>query len=171
MSNASAILSAIPEALPPSSKVLRHVQDAIAALLHSILSSVGFTLIAVDEDASATDYPNNVLPEGWNTRGPSNYTFRYQHSESKSEILLKLSRLGTHVIVNAVAVEASMDRLLVHFLLLTCTSSLIEQHIWTFRSIISCPLQPCFHSIWEVRARRLSIRYLPIWMNLSLNLS
>lgn len=132
MSDVSAILSKLSQVLPASARSLGNTHDAIAALLHSILSTSGFTFIAVDDVAPASDYPGNDLPEGWNAQGPSSYTLRYRHQESKAEVLIKLSGLGNHFIVNATAVEASTDCLCAYILSLICTFRQTELHIWIF---------------------------------------
>ena len=101
----SAILSLLPSLLPLSSKTLRSAQDGIAALLHTALSAVGFRLIAVDESAAANALLENILPNGWNQHGPGHYTFRYRHEQSSLEFVVKIVKLGSRTLVNAIAVE------------------------------------------------------------------
>ncbi|RDB22635.1 Proteasome inhibitor PI31 subunit [Hypsizygus marmoreus] len=109
----SALISLLPTLLPPSSKHLASPQDAIAALLHSIMSAVAFRLVAVDETSPSGSVLANVLPAEWNKNGPGNYTFRYRHDQSSLEFVLKVSKLGGRTLINAIAVEsdkvASLD--------------------------------------------------------------
>lgn len=103
----SALLSALPNYLPLS-KSLTHPQDALAALSHSILSVLAFRLVGVDDSSSRDSFTDNVLPDEWNAHGPGNYTFRYRHDQSSLEFLVKLSKLGSRTLVNAIAIEASL---------------------------------------------------------------
>ncbi|KAF8222750.1 hypothetical protein L208DRAFT_1412953 [Tricholoma matsutake] len=100
----SALLSLLPSLLPPSS--ISSPQDAIAALLHSIMSTLAFRLIAIDE-TSVQNLPSaTVLPTEWNKNGPGHYTFKYRHDQSSLEFVLKVSKLGAHTLINAIAVES-----------------------------------------------------------------
>lgn len=101
----SAILSLLPSLLPLSSKVLKSAQDGIAVLLHAALSAVGFRLIAVDEFAAANPLLGNSLPIEWNQHGPGHYTIRYRHEQSSLEFVVKLVKLGSRTLINAIAVE------------------------------------------------------------------
>ena len=108
--DASAILSSIPNYLS-SSKVLSNPQDAIAALVHTILSVLGFRLVGVDDSSSSGSFEGNVLPEKWSLNGPGNYTFRYRHEQSSLEFIIKVSKLGSRTLINAIATEASLSPL------------------------------------------------------------
>lgn len=109
----SALLSLLPSLLPVSNKSLSSPQDAIAVLLHTIMSALGFRLIAVDE-SSAPDLPSaTVLPAEWNKNGPAHYTFKYRHDQSSLEFVLKVSKLGSRTLFNAIALEASLRSYLV----------------------------------------------------------
>jgi len=109
----SALLSLLPTLLPPSSKILKFPQNAIAALLHTIFTAVAFRLIAVDEASPSNLTSGNILPDGWNKNGPDHYTFRYRHDQSSLEFVVKVSKLGGRTLVNAIAIEsdkvASLD--------------------------------------------------------------
>ena len=101
----SAILSLLPSLLPLSSKVFRSAQDGVAAFLHAALSALGFRLIAVDESAAVDPLLGNVLPSEWNQHGPGHYTFRYRHEQSSLEFVVKVVKLGSRTLINAIAVE------------------------------------------------------------------
>lgn len=103
----SAILSLLPTLLPPSPKELKSPQDGLTALLHTAMSSLGFRLIAIDDTAPATSFPENILPNEWNKSGPGNYTMRYRHDQSSLEFVLKLTKLGGRTLINAIAIEVS----------------------------------------------------------------
>ena len=108
----SSISSALPKYLG-SNKSLESPQDALAGLVHTILSILAFRLVGIDESTSQSSYEGNVLPDGWNSHGPGNYTLRYRHEQSSLEFLLKLSKLGPRTVINAIAIEASLRLLVV----------------------------------------------------------
>lgn len=102
----SAIVGTLPSLLPADSKILQSPQDALAALLHAALTTLAFRLTSIDDDSSATSQvPSNILPEGWNKNGSSHYTFKYKHDQSSLEFVIKVSKLGTRTIFNAIALE------------------------------------------------------------------
>ncbi|KAK0243041.1 PI31 proteasome regulator N-terminal-domain-containing protein [Armillaria nabsnona] len=109
----AAILSLFPTLLPPSAKVLASSQDGIAALLHTVLSALSFRLVGVDDSTTSFSDSNNVLPVEWNKHSPGNFTFRYKHDQSSLEFLVKVSKLGARMVINAIALEsdkaASLD--------------------------------------------------------------
>ncbi|KAI0321848.1 PI31 proteasome regulator N-terminal-domain-containing protein [Amylostereum chailletii] len=109
----SALISSLPSLLPPSKKRLESTHDAITALLHTVLIALAFRLVAVDDSSPANPVLNGVLPEAWNRHGPGNYTLRYRHEQSSLEFVVKVVKLGSRTLVNAIAVEsdkaASLD--------------------------------------------------------------
>ncbi|OSD04371.1 hypothetical protein PYCCODRAFT_1433756 [Trametes coccinea BRFM310] len=111
--DASALLHALPGVLPSNKKKLESPQDAIAALIHTVFTVLGFRLISTDESGPSRTYENNVLPEEWNQHGPGNYAFRYKHEQSSLEFLVKVVKLGNRTLVNSIALEtdkaASLD--------------------------------------------------------------
>ncbi|CDO68685.1 hypothetical protein BN946_scf184652.g12 [Trametes cinnabarina] len=111
--DASALLHALPGILPPGKKKLESPQDAIAALIHTVFTVLGFRLISTDESGPSRTLENNVLPEEWNQHGPGSYVFRYRHEQSSLEFLVKVVKLGNRTLVNSIAVEtdktASLD--------------------------------------------------------------
>ncbi|TFY82595.1 hypothetical protein EWM64_g1409 [Hericium alpestre] len=109
----AALIALLPTLLPITRKRLETPQDAIAALLHTVLTALSFRVIAVDDSSPASSILNGVLPEDWNRHGPGNYTFRYRHEQSSLEFVVKLAKLGSRTLINAIAVEtdkaASLD--------------------------------------------------------------
>jgi proteasome inhibitor subunit 1 (PI31) len=104
----SAVIDRLPSLLPPSSKILATTSDAIAALVHTAMSTVDFRLIAVDDASPAQSTDKNVLFDEWNAHGPGGYTLRYRHDQSSLEFVLKLTKLGGRTLINAIAVEAGV---------------------------------------------------------------
>lgn len=102
----SALISALPNFLPPSSSSLRSPQDAVAALVHTSFSTLGFRLVSITDHGTASGaFDGNVLPREWNQHAPSHYTFRYKHDQSSLEFIIKLSKLGSRIVINAIAAE------------------------------------------------------------------
>lgn len=52
---------------------------------------------------NAEDDPNS-LPEDWNATTSSNYAFRYAHSQSSLQYLVKISRLGGKAVINGLGI-------------------------------------------------------------------
>jgi proteasome inhibitor subunit 1 (PI31) len=101
----SALLSAAPKLLPSSSISLSSPQDALALLLHTVMATLGFRLVATDESSPGKESGDNHLPEGWNKNGPDSYTFRYKHEQSTLVFLLKIVKLGNRTLVHGIATE------------------------------------------------------------------
>ncbi|KAF9534174.1 PI31 proteasome regulator N-terminal-domain-containing protein [Crepidotus variabilis] len=110
----SALLSNIPSLLPEDGKTLKSAQDGIAALLHGALVALAFRLTGVEESSTSNSaISNNILPASWNAHGPGHYTFNYRHDQSSLNFVIKVSKLGSRTVINAIAVEsdkvASLD--------------------------------------------------------------
>jgi len=101
----SAVLARLPALLPQDSKKLSSQTEAIAALLHTVLTLLDFRLIAVDDDAPASSYESNALPAAWTAHGPGSYTLRYRHTQSSLEFVLKVSKLAGRTVVNGISTE------------------------------------------------------------------
>lgn len=101
----SAVVAALPNVLPSSDKKLKSPHDGIVALVHAVLNLLLFRLIAVDESSPASTTLNGVLPAGWNQHGPGHYTLRYRHEQSSLEFVIKVSKLGSRTVFNAIALE------------------------------------------------------------------
>jgi len=102
----AALTSLLKTLLPGQNKKLTSTHDGIAALVHTILSTLAFRLIALDDTSPPATYQNNVLPEDWNTRGLVDRTFRYRHDQSSLEFLIKIIKLGQRTLINAIALES-----------------------------------------------------------------
>ncbi|KAF8477381.1 PI31 proteasome regulator N-terminal-domain-containing protein [Kalaharituber pfeilii] len=87
---------------------LRNPYDAIAILVHACMLAVGFRLIGLGEEdridppIDITIAPQKPLPLSWNTSSGT-YSFRYAHSQSSLEFLIKLNRLGTKAVIFGLA--------------------------------------------------------------------
>lgn len=89
--------------LPPSSPTLQNAFDAIALAAHAGMLAVGFRLVGLGEDhrieASSDPSHPQPLPTQWNANTGSSYSFRYRHSQSSMEYLLKVNRMGSTAVV------------------------------------------------------------------------
>jgi len=83
--------------------LIKNPYDALFILLHSIMESAGFKLVALGEGDN-TLIQNKELPENWNT-SPDAWAFRYRHFKSSMTFHLKALRLGSQLLVHALAVE------------------------------------------------------------------
>jgi len=93
--------SSLPRDATPQ---LKNPFDAIALAVHAGMLAVGFRLIGLGEDhrikASEANDPQS-LPLEWNST--SSYAFRYAHSQSSMEYLVKVNRLGGKAVVFGIA--------------------------------------------------------------------
>ena len=101
------LLSSLPNLLPKSKQVISSPQDGLTALIHAIMSALAFKLVAVDEESTGNTFENNILPESWNTDGPGHYTLRYRHEQSSLDFIVKILKLGSRTMINAITTEAS----------------------------------------------------------------
>jgi hypothetical protein len=76
--------------------------DALFILLHAIMESAGFKLVALGDSDVLIE--NKELPTEWNQNADA-WAFRYRHGKSSMTFHLKALRLGTQLIVHAIAVE------------------------------------------------------------------
>ncbi|KAI4118098.1 MAG: hypothetical protein LQ345_001780 [Seirophora villosa] len=87
---------------------LRDPYDAVALLAHACMIAVGFRLEGLGEDhniEAKSDRDNtSPLPSEWNSTTTSNYAFRYAHDQSSLHYILKVSRLGSKAIINALGI-------------------------------------------------------------------
>ncbi|RXW24589.1 hypothetical protein EST38_g1229 [Candolleomyces aberdarensis] len=98
----AALLSSLPNILPAESKRLASAQDGLAALLHIVFTALGFRLAEVN-NSSVT--PGNEFPPQWNQNGPGDYSFKYRHDQSSLQFIVKVSKLGSRTVFNAIALE------------------------------------------------------------------
>ncbi|KAL6230126.1 PI31 proteasome regulator N-terminal-domain-containing protein [Aspergillus navahoensis] len=81
---------------------LKTPYEAVALIGHASMVAAGFRLVGLGEDhtiPSSSDSPS--LPPEWNA--DSTFSFRYAHSQSSMQYLLKISRLGNNAVVFALA--------------------------------------------------------------------
>ncbi|EXJ94160.1 hypothetical protein A1O1_02553 [Capronia coronata CBS 617.96] len=91
---------------PPSDDqqqtLIKNPFAAIALFSHACMLAVGFRLIGLGEDdrlETQSDAQNvQPLPLRWDASS-SSYAFRYAHSQSSMEYLVKVNRLGTKALV------------------------------------------------------------------------
>jgi hypothetical protein len=100
----SALIAPLLDLLPSNKRRLESQQDAIAALIHSAFKALSFRIIAVDDSAVTSVTLNGTLPDAWNTNGPGNYTLRYRHEQSSLEFIIKIIKLGSRTLINAIGV-------------------------------------------------------------------
>ena len=100
---ADSIISTLPTLLPAASTAplaLLSQQEAIGALLHTINTTIGFELIAIDEVSTPIHADTNLLPVQWNARAPD-FTFKYRHLESSTAILtIKILKLSNRTLIH-----------------------------------------------------------------------
>lgn len=117
----SALLETLPKLLPISSDEaqpkLHQPQDALASLLHTVLTRLDFRLIGLGEDhkieeqdVNSSTNTKNQLPKEWNQKGPDSYAFRYRHDQSSLEFMIKAVKLAARVVVHGIAVEVSQSQ-------------------------------------------------------------
>lgn len=119
--------SSLPTDTPPH---LRDPYDAVALFNHACMIAIGFRLIGLGEDhkigtsclstcaarrhrGRANVLPSEAsreatnpapLPREWNATTTSTYAFRYAHTQSSLEYLIKVTRLGNKAVINALGV-------------------------------------------------------------------
>lgn len=85
-----------------ASPQLKSAYDAVALVSHATMISVGFRLVGLGEDhrieAESTPDQPQPLPQEWNAQAP-NYAFRYKHSQSSMEYLIKVNRMGNKAVI------------------------------------------------------------------------
>ncbi|KAJ9501364.1 hypothetical protein LTR99_004586 [Exophiala xenobiotica] len=101
------ILDYMVKSLPTSSadneqtQLVKDPYAAIALFSHACMLAVGFRLIGLGEDhrieAQSDPQDAQPLPAEWSAS--SSYAFRYAHSQSSMEFLVKVNRLGGKVLV------------------------------------------------------------------------
>ena len=84
-----------------SSHSLKNPYAAIALFSHACMLAVGFRLIGLGEDhrieAQSDSSDVQPLPTEWDAQ--SSYAFRYAHSRSSMEYLIKVNRLGGKALI------------------------------------------------------------------------
>ncbi|KAF2248640.1 hypothetical protein BU26DRAFT_483530 [Trematosphaeria pertusa] len=84
---------------------LKNPFEAVALAVHAGMIAVGFRLIGLGEDdrieAQADAQNPQPLPTEWNAS--NSYAFRYAHSQSSMEYMVKVNRLGGKAVVFGIA--------------------------------------------------------------------
>ncbi|KAF7586746.1 hypothetical protein BBP40_008389 [Aspergillus hancockii] len=81
---------------------LKTPYEATALIGHACMLAVNFRLVGLGEEhtiESSSESPS--LPPGWNAN--DTFSFRYAHSQSSMQYLLKVSRIGNNALVFALA--------------------------------------------------------------------
>lgn len=107
---------AIQSGQPPS---LKTPYEAVALIAHACMIAVDFRLVGLGEDHNLGRSPvsdstdgflltsaeisadHTSLPAEWNTN--DTFAFRYAHTQSETQYLLKVSRMGSNAVVFALA--------------------------------------------------------------------
>ncbi|KAI9713494.1 MAG: hypothetical protein M1820_000876 [Bogoriella megaspora] len=80
---------------------LKNPYEAVALAVHAGMLSVGFRLVGLGEDHKIEAHSDaekpQPLPAQWNAS--STYSFRYAHSQSSMEYLVKVNRLGSKTVI------------------------------------------------------------------------
>ncbi|OCK76611.1 hypothetical protein K432DRAFT_360064 [Lepidopterella palustris CBS 459.81] len=98
---ATFMAASLPKGAAPP---LKNPYDAVALAVHAGMVAVGFRLVGLGEDhqiAQSDSSDPKPLPAAWNAT--TSYAFRYAHSQSAMEYLLKVTRLGGKAIVLGMA--------------------------------------------------------------------
>jgi hypothetical protein len=117
------MLQSLPKEPTPQ---IRNPYDAIALLSHACMLAVGFRLVGLGEDhqigiirntyicsinkaktsteASSDPEAPQPLPKEWNASTTSDYAFRYAHTQSSLQYLVKISRLGNKAVINGLGI-------------------------------------------------------------------
>jgi hypothetical protein len=101
----AALLSRLPRLLPTDAQTLKNQYEALAALLHCVMISLDFRLVALDDESPAQEIAEGKLPLEWAKNGPSSFSFIYKHEQSSMIFYLKLVKMGNRVVVHGIALE------------------------------------------------------------------
>ena len=101
--SAASLAHMIRASLPKdASPQIKTSHEAIALASHASMMAVGFRMVGLGEDhklETPSDRDDTQeLPTEWNANA-GHYSFRYKHSQSSMEYLLKANRMGNKVVV------------------------------------------------------------------------
>ncbi|KAJ4301633.1 hypothetical protein N0V90_003726 [Kalmusia sp. IMI 367209] len=95
--------SSLPKA---AGSKLDSAYEAVALAAHAGMIAVGFRLIGLGEDdrieATADAENPQPLPAAWNAH--NSYAFRYAHSQSALEYIIKVNRLGAKAVIFGIGI-------------------------------------------------------------------
>ncbi|KAB8222466.1 PI31 proteasome regulator N-terminal-domain-containing protein [Aspergillus novoparasiticus] len=81
---------------------LKTPYEAVALIGHACMLAVNFRLVGLGEEHTIEGSSENTsLPPGWNAN--DTFSFRYAHSQSSMQYLLKVSRIGNNALIFALA--------------------------------------------------------------------
>nr|POE66671.1 silencing boundary-establishment protein fub1-like protein [Quercus suber] len=84
------------------SPALKSAHDAVALATHACMLNVGFRLIGLGEEhkieVETAGTQQQPLPTEWNAN-QGHYAFRYAHTQSSMEYLLKVNRMGRKAVI------------------------------------------------------------------------
>ncbi|KAL8893619.1 MAG: hypothetical protein Q9192_005090, partial [Flavoplaca navasiana] len=86
------MLASLPKDVSPQ---ISNAYDAVALLANATMLAVDFRLQGLGEDHTID----------WNASTTSNYAFRYAHTQSSLQFIVKISRLGNKAIINGLAID------------------------------------------------------------------
>lgn len=101
-----------------TSIILKNSTSLIALLIHSIHTSLGFRqtrpappIIDSDGNTSQDSLQRNKLNKQWfdNSSNEESFAFEYRHDQSSLVFQVRIGRLGGRTVINAVAVEVSLE--------------------------------------------------------------
>ncbi|KAI9724032.1 MAG: hypothetical protein M1812_000750 [Candelaria pacifica] len=107
--SAGSVATFMASSLPPDADPqLKNPYDTIALFSHGCMTAIGFRLLGLGEDHKIEPRPternDHLLPPEWNAS--TSYAFRYAHSQSSMEYLLKVNRLGNKAVIFGMAIGA-----------------------------------------------------------------
>ncbi|KAG0263306.1 hypothetical protein DFQ27_001827 [Actinomortierella ambigua] len=86
---------------------------ALAALVHAMMTTVGFRLVGLSEDdklegdrQSTDPSVSNLLPQHWSASKES-FSFRYTHGHSQLNYLIKCVRLANKLVIHGTTLETN----------------------------------------------------------------
>ncbi|KFA76116.1 hypothetical protein S40288_00395 [Stachybotrys chartarum IBT 40288] len=108
--DATAVIQGMADALPTHQKGddgsdLASSYEAIALLIHSYLTALGFKLCGFDEEKNLAECESLAprLPSQWNS-GFGSLAFVYKHKQSSMRFVFRIDRMGAKVEVRGLAV-------------------------------------------------------------------
>ncbi|KAF9969125.1 hypothetical protein BGZ73_008652 [Actinomortierella ambigua] len=109
----SASPAAAAESTQAPAVLLSSPYAALAALVHAMMTAVGFRLVGLSEedklegDRQSTDPTvSNLLPQRWGASNES-YSFRYTHGHSQLTYLIKCVRIANKFVIHGTTLETN----------------------------------------------------------------
>jgi hypothetical protein len=105
--NSTTISELMSSSLPKNHQELKNPYETLALTTHACMIALGFRLVGLGEDDKFPAPPHDseassqTLPTEWNSS--STFSFRYSHTQSSLQYLIKISRLGNKAIFYGLA--------------------------------------------------------------------